>query len=303
MKKLLLALCAVTTLSTAPASAQDERVTLGWGRLFTNDVFGDTRDRWRTGSYTLSRVRGTEWNGHLPATPGALLEFRMVGETIAPADLVSPEPDDRRYVGSLTFGLHTHFDWQGFDTSLGGNLVVTGQQTGASDLQARIHDIIGLPEPQVFGDQIGDNFFPTAVAEVGRSFALSQGEFRPFVEAQAGVETFVRIGADLSFGGYARDALMLREGPSGQRYRAVSGSRVQGLSVTLGGDIARVFDSEYFVAGDAAQAQDTRSRVRAGVHWQGERAEMFYGLTWLGKEFTTQPDTQVVGSVNVRVKF
>lgn len=303
MKKPLLALLAVLTLSTAPASAQDERVTLGWGRLFTNDVFGDTRDRWRTGSYTLSRVRGSEWLGHLPATPGDILEFRAVGETIAPADLVSPDPDDRRYVGSLTFGLHTHFDWQGFDTSLGANLVITGPQSGASNLQARIHDLVGLPEPQVFGDQIGDNFFPTAVAEISRRIALPQGELRPFIEAQAGVEDFVRVGADLSFGGYTREALMLRDGPTGQRYRAVAGSRIEGFSVTVGGDIARVYDSAYFVVGDAAQFEDTRSRARAGIHWQGERSEMFYGLTWLGKEFTTQPDTQVVGSINLRVKF
>lgn len=302
MNKPLLALCALLTLSTAPLAAQ-ERVTLGWGRLFTNDIFGDTRDRWRTGSYTVSRIRGAEWEGRLPAMPGAILEFRAVGETIAPADLVTPDPDDRRFVGSLSLGVHTHFDWQGFDTSLGGDLVVTGQQTGASDLQSKIHELVGLPEPQVFDDQIDDHVYPTALVEMGRRFALPQGEVRPFVEAQAGVETFVRVGADLSFGGYTREALMLRDGPSGQRFRGVAGSRTDGFSLTLGGDIARVYDSAYFVDGDAAQATDTRSRVRAGVHWQGERSEMFYGLTWLGKEFVTQPDTQVVGSVNLRLKF
>lgn len=302
MNKPLLAICALLILGTLPATGQ-ERVTLGWGRLFTNDVFGDTRDRWRTGSYSLSRVRGTEWTGSLPSAPGAILEFRAVGETIAPADLVAPDATDRRYVGSLSFGLHTHFDWQGFDTSLGGNLVITGQQTGASDLQARIHELVGLPEPQVFGDQIGDGFYPTALAEISRKITLPHGELRPFAEAQAGVETFVRVGADLSFGGYTRQSLMLRDGPSGQRYRAVAGSRVEGFSVTLGGDVAQVFDSAYFVEGDAAQPNDTRGRVRAGVHWQGEKSEMFYGLTWLGKEFTTQPDTQVVGSVNLKLQF
>ena len=46
------------------AAAQD-RVTLGWGRLLTNDLLGDGRDRWRTGSYTLSRVRGPAWGGSL----------------------------------------------------------------------------------------------------------------------------------------------------------------------------------------------------------------------------------------------
>lgn len=302
MNKLLLALCAFSISSALPAVAQ-ERVTLGWGRLFTNDVFGDTRDRWRTGSYTLSRVRGEEWSGQLPSTFGSVLEFRAMGETIAPADLLNPDPTDRRYIGSLTLGLHTHFDLQGFETSLGANMVITGPQTGASNLQGRIHDLVGLPEPQVFDAQLENSFFPTAVAEIGRTIAVSEIEVRPFVEAQAGVETFVRVGADLSFGGYTRQALMLRDGPTGQLYRAVAGSRTGGFSLTLGGDMARVFDSQYFVAGDAAQANDTRSRMRAGVHWQGESAEMFYGVTWLGKEFTTQPDTQVLGSVNVRFKF
>lgn len=303
MNKPLLALCAFLSLIPAAVSAQEQRVTLGWGRLFTNDIFGDGRDRWRSGSYSVSRVRGTEWSGSLPTTPGALLEFRAAGETIAPADLLVADPNDRRFVGALTFGMHTHFDWNGIETSLGANMVITGPQTGASDLQSKIHDLLGLGEPQVYDSQIDDAFYPTAVAEMGRRIPLAKAEIRPFVEAQAGVETFVRVGADLSFGGFTREALMLRDGPSGQLYRAVSGSRAAGLSLVMGGDIARVFDSHYFLSGDAAQPTDTRSRLRAGMHWQGDQSEAFYGVTWLGKEFTTQPESQVVGSVNLRLKF
>ena len=302
MNKPLLALCALMTLIPATVSAQ-ERVTLGWGRLLTNDLLGDGRDRWRTGSYSLSRVRGESWSGSLPTVPGQILEFRAMGETIAPADLVSPDPTDRRFVGALTFGLHTHFDWNGLETSLGANMVITGPQTGAGDFQGRVHDLLGLDEPQIYDQQIDDAFYPTAVAEVGKSIALPSGEVRPFVEAQAGAETFVRVGADLSLGGFTHESLMLRDGPSGQLYRAVAGSRTDGFSFVMGGDIARVFDSHYFEPADAAQATATRSRLRAGVHWQGEQSEVFYGLTWLGKEFTTQPESQMLGSVNVRLKF
>jgi Uncharacterized protein conserved in bacteria (DUF2219) len=303
MNKPLLALCALLSLLPASFAAAQDRVTLGWGRLLTNDLLGDGRDRWRTGSYTLSRVRGPAWGGSLPTGAGQILEFRGMGETIAPADLLVANPDDRRFVGALTFGLHTHFDWNGFDTSLGGNLVITGPQTGASDFQGNVHDLLGLGEPKVYGAQIDDAIYPTAVAEMGKRFALPKGELRPFVEAQAGVETFVRAGADLSFGGFTHESLMLRDGPTGQRYRAVSGSRIDGFSMLVGGDVAQVFDSHYFEAGDAAQATDRRSRLRAGMHWQGERAEAFYGLTWMGKEFTTQPESQVTGSVNLRLQF
>lgn len=303
MNRFFALLLGVVLCAGAGPAVSQERVTLGWGRLFTNDVFGDTRDRWRTGSYTLSRVRGASWDGTLPTVPGALLEFRIVGETIAPADLTVTNPADRRYVGSLSFGLHSHFDWQGFETSLGVDLVATGPQTGASNLQARIHDLLGLPAPTVLGSQIPDALYPTVSAELGRVLPFGAATVRPFLAAQAGVENLIRVGADLYFGGFTRGALMLRDGPSGQRYRAVAASRTEGFSFTVGGDVARVFDSHYFRPGDLAQARDTRSRVRAGIHWQGARSEMFYGLTWLGKEFTTQPDSQVVGSLNLRLKF
>jgi hypothetical protein len=51
------------TVSLASSVAAQDRVTLGWGRMFTNDVFGDGKDRWKTGSYTVSRIRGASWDG------------------------------------------------------------------------------------------------------------------------------------------------------------------------------------------------------------------------------------------------
>ena len=82
----------------APASTQ-ERVTLGWGRMFTNDGLGDLEDRWRTGSYTVSRVRGPSWSGELPGRFGEILEFRARAEIIAPENLTVAAPGDRRYAG------------------------------------------------------------------------------------------------------------------------------------------------------------------------------------------------------------
>ncbi|HBT00035.1 MAG TPA: DUF2219 domain-containing protein, partial [Citreicella sp.] len=47
-RSILLAALAVISLSSA-ARAED-RVRLGYGRLLTNDSFGDVHDRWQTGS-------------------------------------------------------------------------------------------------------------------------------------------------------------------------------------------------------------------------------------------------------------
>jgi hypothetical protein len=304
----LVAVCAIAlTLGFQGIGSEafaQERVTLGWGRLLTNDALGDGKDRWRTGSYVASRVRGPSWSGTLPAMPGEILEFRLRFETIAPADLIVANPNDRRYVGALTLGMHTHFDWVGLETSAGLDAVIVGPQNKISSLHGDLHDLLGLAAPTVFGAQIGDAVYLTAVGEVGKTFSFgSVAQLRPYLEAQAGAETLIRVGGDITLGGYARDALMLRDSATGQRYRGVTGDRVEGMSLTLGGDIARVFDSEYFRAGDVATLADTRSRLRAGVHWQGAQSEAFYGLTWLGKEFDQQVDDQLVGSINLRLQF
>lgn len=296
-------LIAAALLSASPATAED-RVTLGWGRLFSNDAIGDGKDRWRTGGYQVSRVRGLGWTGRLPDAPGELLEFRASGQLIAPEDLVSPPLTDRRYAGMLSFGMHTHYDWRGNDVSLGADLVFTGPQTGVSNFQKWIHNMIGLPKPVVVDRQIGNGIYPSFVAEFGRNMAVNDRiSLRPFVEAQAGVESFVRVGGDLVIGTLGRDDLMLRDGATGQRYRAVEGTRDNSVSFVLGGDLAQVFDSALLPENGIANRSEDRSRLRAGVHWQGQKASAFYGLTYLSPEFDQQSSGQVVGSLNLNLKF
>jgi hypothetical protein len=297
----LIAICALSAATSAPAQ---EREPLGWGRLFNNDVLGDGDDRWRTGSYTVSYARGPSWTGALPDRAGELLEYRLSGEIIAPSTLDDPPPDDRRYVGALTLGLHTHFMMARTETSAGLNLVFTGPQTGLGEFQKNIHDRFGFESPQVLDDQIPDGFHPTALFEIGRGFWVSDTlVLRPFAEAQAGVESYLRVGGDLSVGRQWFDSLLVRDSSTGQRYVTVRGNRTPGISLSLGGDIARVFDSVYLPSDGEAVLENTRARVRAGLHWQGESADVFYGLTWLGKEFEQQDRTQVIGSIRINIDF
>ena len=297
----LIALCALSV--GAPAAAQ-ERQALGWGRLFNNDVLGDGDDRWRTGSYTVSHARGPSWSGGLPDRFGALLEYRLSGEIIAPSTLDDPPADDRRYVGALTLGLHTHFMMARTETSAGLNLVFTGPQTGLGTFQKNIHDRFGFESPQVLDDQIPDGLHPTALVEIGRGFRFGDTVvLRPFAEAQAGVESYLRVGGDMSVGRQWFDSLLVRDSSTGQRYVTVRGDRTPGISLSLGGDIARVFDSVYLPSDGEADLETSRARLRAGLHWQGEKADVFYGLTWLGKEFEQQDETQVVGSIRINLDF
>lgn len=285
----------------AGPGAAAERPALGWGRLLTNDFIGDGRDRWRTGNYTVSQIRGGGWNGRAPRVVGALLEYRARAEVISPESLTAPAPGDRRYAGTLAFGVHSHVALGAAEARVGVDLVLTGPQTGLGRAHRFVHGVIGIEKPRVLGSQIGNGVHPTLSGEIGRAFHLGERvRLRPFAEAQLGVETFVRAGGDIVIGDFGRGALMLRDTATGQRYRSIGLDPVAGLSLVLGGDVAHVADSRYL---DDAILIETRRRLRAGLHWQGERAALFYGATWLSEEFRGQPDTQVLGSVRIDIAF
>ncbi|MBY6048384.1 lipid A-modifier LpxR family protein [Vannielia litorea] len=304
MKSALRVIALLASLSglAAPAQAAD-RALLGWGRLFTNDVLGDGYDRWRTGAYTLSIAYGPDWEGAAPDRFGQLLEFRLRSELIAPQSLTSPAADDRRFAGALTFGVHSYSKMGAADFRAGVDLTLTGPQTGLGELQNSIHKTFGLEETTVLGDQIPNNSYATVSAELSRELAFGNARLRPFVELQHGVESFARVGADVTFGSYGQGALMARDSTTGHRYQVIRSNAVSGFSFLLGGDFAKVFSSAYLPEEDGIELTDTRTRIRAGMNWQGENRGLFYGLTYLSEEFETQPEGQLVGALQLRLFF
>lgn len=292
----------LATVAAVPVQAQEwER--LGTGRVFTNDALGDLTDRWRTASYTASWFRGRmPWQGELPANPGQVLEWRLRGEIVTPSDLANPAPDDRRYAGMLSAGVHTYWDVAGFETRAGLDLVMTGPQTHLDELQTAIHDILSLPKPDS-SDQIGDAVYPTLSIEMARSYVAGTTTVRPFIEAQAGIEDFVRIGADVVVGTHGMGGLLMRDPVTGHRVTAIRGAETAGFSLVLGADAAAVTSSELLPEGGAAVLSEERYRVRAGGHWMTGTTEVFYGISYLSPEFEQQDEGQVVGALNVRILF
>ncbi|MFY9238485.1 MAG: hypothetical protein WAO78_06395 [Roseovarius sp.] len=110
-----------------------------------------------------------------------------------------------------------------------------------------MHDAIGGRDLSsgVRRNQIGDGVNPTGVFEMARTLRFGgTGQVRPFVEARAGVETLVRVGADVNFGGFAQDTLLVRDPVTGHRYQTI-GNDLTGFSFMMGADIAHVEDSEF----------------------------------------------------------
>jgi hypothetical protein len=301
----LITALALTGLATDPTQA-GERQYLGHGRLITNDVLGDRYDRWRTGSVALSYLWGPAWQGQRPGRLGQMLELRFNAEILGPENLAVPAPGDRPYAQMLSLGLHSHFMAGQAEVALGADVTVTGSQLDLDTVQEALHDVLGGldPSPATKAGQIGNDVHATAVMEMGRTYRLGAGTgLRPFVEARLGTESMLRAGADVMFGGLGQDGLMLRDPASGTLYKAIDDS-TQGLKFVLGGDVAYVADSIFLPSSRGYRLSDTRNRLRAGVHWEGAKgSKLFYGVTWLDKEFKAQREPQIVGSVRLDLKF
>ena len=298
----LIALALALLASTAPLHAQ-ERTTLGFGRIFHNDFFGDGQDRWRTGGYTFSIVRGPEWQGRAPARPGAILEYRLKTEIISP-DATAAPGTDRPYVGSLTAGLHSHWTSGAFDISAGGDLMFIGPSTGVSDFHEGFHDFLSMPKPVGPATQLGDATHFGLTGEMSRQITTGDNTtLRPFIEVQAGIETLARVGADFIWGSVGPDDLLLRDSVTGQLYRGTQREGF-GFSGIFGVDVAQVADSVYLPSDRGFVEEETRYRLRAGVHSQmGERISWFYGLTYLSEEYEGQPKGQTLGSLKLNFNF
>ncbi|NAZ35432.1 lipid A-modifier LpxR family protein [Rubellimicrobium sp. CFH 75288] len=300
-------LATVTLAAPAPAQTWADRTTLGIGRLFSNDFFGDGGDRWRTGSYAVSVMRGDGWDGSPPGWgEGPLLEWRFRSEIIAPRSLSGPRADDRPYAASFAFGLHSHWSLGPGEVAAGADLVTTGPQTGLGRLMANLHERFDLPriDDSVLRSQIGDGVHPhVSVAYAQPVRIASSVTLRPFAEAQAGVEDLARLGADVIVGGAVDGSLWLRDIPSGQLYRGIEGPG-RGAALTFGADWASVGGSIWLPESRGILAEPERWRARAGVHWQvAPDTSFFYGLSWLSPEVVGQGAGQLTGQLKLNFNF
>lgn len=302
MKSLFLTV--LLALTIPQASLAEDRYTLGWGRLFANDALGDGEDRWRTGSYSVSLLKGLRWRGVLPSVPGEILEYRIAASIVAPDNLAAPDPDDRLYAGTISAGLATHFEMRGFQTTLGGGLSVIGPSTGLSSFQREVHDLLGFPSLAEGASEMADQVHPYFDVEVVRYLPINETlALRPFMAASIGTEDLARVGGDLILGQFGRQDLLLRDAATGLPYHGVRGGTGPQTSFILGGDVTRVFDSVYLPDDGATPALAWRERLRAGLSWEGNQSGVFAGLSWLGPEFSGQPEGQVLGALNLSMRF
>lgn len=282
---------------------------VGSSRIFSNDYLGDGKDRWRSGSYGVSLTFGDYSDQTLPQSPGGLMEYRLRSEILAPVDLTAAAaPPDRKYVGVIGLGAFTHFDWQGTETSFGGELIFTGPATGVSRFQTWAHRMLDAPltSAGIANSQLQNHVYPTVHGEISRRIYHRTGEsavlIRPFAEAQLGVENYFRTGVDIVFG-QIQSNFFVRDPVTGFLVSNIKNAANGGVSFVGGVDVALVHSSAYLPESEGYVIETIRPRARAGIVYETQQVDVFYGLTWLGREFSAQPTGQIEGSVHLKIRF
>lgn len=302
MRCLFVLIALIVPLGTLVSA--ETRDLIGVGRLFSNDYLGDGHDRYQSGSYVRSYVRGpSDFNG-TPQDFGTIREYRLRSAIIA-SDGRGAEPGDRPYAGVLSVGVHSHFGEDTFRGSVGLDLTAVGPQTGVSEFQANAHDVLGLESVRFTETQLGNNFYLGMTLEAAEVLPLSYGfTARPFAELQAGPEGIARFGADLYLGATITDDILMRDVATGHLYSATESSDPAGFAFVVGADMAAVVNSVYLPEDRNIVERDRRGRLRAGVHWHNENeTSVFYGLTYLSPEFEDQPEGQITGSLKLNFNF
>lgn len=127
---------------------------LGYGRLVTNDLLGDGKDRWRTGSVSAFRMYVQEDVDLKHLKLGQAVELRTHFEVVAPSDLQDDSGGDRPWGGAISLGLHSPFHYGSLQMSLGADVHVIGQNSGLTGFQQDLHKGLGIKHA---GDAVSNN--------------------------------------------------------------------------------------------------------------------------------------------------
>lgn len=309
MRISVIALFAALTAGAAQAQEAflvEKLGILGLGRMFVNDAYGDRKDRWHTGTYTLNIMTGKEWTGTLSSKPFDIIEYRLRSDIIAPQTLNGANSNDRAYVGALTAGVHTYYDLGGYDVSAGVDVTFVGPQTGLASFQDHFHKLLKMPQlgQNVINNQIGNATYVTGTLEFSKDYELSDNvTFRPFFEGRVGIEDVARIGGDMIFGSASDNDLLLRDSLTGSLYKGIEYGDI-GWTAIVGADVAHTSDSAFFPASFGTTAKPVTYRARAGVEYQRSRySSFYYGATYLSEEYVGQPSGQIVGALRFSFNF
>ena len=301
-RQLLSCLILVTLLCVPTAGARADGLKFaGQSTLSHNDMLGDRHDRWRTGGYT-----------HSFFFSGADRSYELRGrvEWITPFRGDDPSLPDRPSTGVVGVGAFVHQRRGEYSIKYGAEAVMTDSEI--LKIQDSFHEMAGFDGGYMHDGSddpmLDRRAYLSGTIEVAREFQLGRiGTIRPFIEAEAGFENFVRIGGDIAVSSSGFASLVSRDPVTGFLVPTKANLRKTHprrslVSGYIGADLTLIDGSSLYRGTDTA-SRHLRNRIRAGVIIGGRRHQFFYGITRLSKEFSGQSEAQYLGSTSFSLRF
>ncbi len=315
------------------SSREIQGATLVW-----NDGMGDGQDRWKTGGLSQSVILpelslgGVPWiDGQASALEVTLRALLMTPDNTTAAIAAGDDRAFAQYAGAgvflRTFGQPApapgEFGAQGLllqtDDRVGIELGWQGEPLPLFDIQEAFHGFVGAggdrgnPANSIGGE-------PLVNLEARRSWRLQaegpgrEVEFAPFLQTSLGMrENSLRVGGDVFVGSALEGRVWGTDPATGAIFSQASmphpGPR-PGTNWTFfaGGDLGYIASDAFLDGGVTADGPSVErrhfvGRARAGILVENGRVGVGFSLNWLGPEFESQPEGQLVGALQVQIRF
>lgn len=291
-----------TLLLAAPAKSQDRPDYRGEVGSLTNDYFGDGHDRWRSGSYQrsyYSEGRRSQWADGI--------ELRARSEIVTPWTPSRQPGGDVPYSTALGAAVLLHNRVLGFDTRLGGEVLLMGDASGMERVQSTFHDTLEMGssfDPSRHDlDRVENGVALRFGSEIGRVVTLGPTHMlRPYIDASFGADQSAGAGLDFVAGPLAGARIWTRDVVTG-RLLTPQVNQIGGTSWVAGWDVRAVEKSVHFPDHSAVTLAPIQKRARIGVQVSSGVANFFFGQAWMSPTFEEQAEPQRLGMLSVAFIF
>lgn len=269
---------------------------------FVNDFIGDGHDRWHTGSYQKSYYSQGYQLGWVDG-----IELRSRSQIVTPWSPSKQKDGDRPYSTAIGVGGFAHGHLAGFETRIGGEVILLGDGTGLETLQRTIHDGMGMGnsfDPNRSDiDQVDNGLTSRFDIEIARTLRTSEfSMIRPYTEVTFGGDQYNTIGTDVIIGPLASASIWTRDVVTG-RLLTPQVNEIRGVSIVAGLDARSARSSIHLPEGARVNIEPMQFRARIGMQSSSSFANIFIGQARLSEDFVGQTDSQRVGMLSISFSF
>ena len=294
-----------------------------------NDYFGDGKDRWKTGGLSQSYIFPERIFSARPwfADRASALELNARAYVMTPDDTSrdTGDPDDRPYAQYAAAGLYLRSIarprrlasglWRQDELRLGVELGWQGDPLPLFDVQNGVHGMTGTGGGTGRrARELPSEFLANLEARHTWRFHF-EGEGRdielaPFAQVSAGMrENSLRLGADILLGTALEGRTWGYEPATGAVIAgAMSPRPTPQTTLFVGADIGFVASDAFLdggatVDGPSVERELLVPRARAGLLFDYGQLAFAFSLNWLGPEFETQSEGQLIGAFQIKYRF